>query len=1042
VADQTQRLLLQVDAATELLRRHLAEGEQPLTRFEQRADAMAKNVDRSIADMGKRFGSFAALAEDAATRAQRSFETSFSDVQKLASKAIQAPTVTGGLNVGAVDAREAAATAQRQALATRLIADAAERAAQGEGVLTEQTRLYVQAARAASIEAERHAQELAREAGALERVEIELAQAGAGARVFGTNQNRVTVQSGALRAAMQGASYQVQDTFTQLSMGANIFQVVAIQGGQLAGQFANIEGKAGSFARFMIGPWGLAITGALLELGPLTKGVFDFGNAVDDETDKLKDNAKTTAVAEQAKKAFLATEAGAIDDVRALTAEIKKQNDALKSNAELSNIRAKTDLKNLQDQRAPLAKQLEEARAALRATNSTAVGGIAGSGSVIQGQAAERVRALDERLKAVDASIAGAQAAVNSTRADLADEAAKRSIDPIAQINRRYEGPDGLIARAKQRAIAEGTVSTVLTRQLETLRAQQKAEVEAAQKRAAAVNRTPNNNQIGRDIDVAQATSIVASIGGHVTSGYRSKAEQSRIYADKLAGRHAGPVAKPGTSDHERGQAIDVAFGPGISEASIKAAFAKEGVAIKQLLTERNQKVFHVAFGKRGPSQQTIDNKVETARQKVLSDDIAYGQEEQAARQRLTAATRKSAQSEEDRYRETVAAINADADAQKGKIDLQQEKGLSKPRADNLRSLNEQTRKQQLQNAAADRALGILDQRSEAEQSNLESQLAVLRISEDMAITDRDRRRIGLQILEAEQEQRRLALERVRDTSKDPAAVVSAKRSLSALPALDKAERAQFDQRTASPLDAYRQRLKAATADTNASLEEIGVRGLGNLEDAVASAASKVLGLKGAFGDFVGNALADLARLAFKMAAIAALDALFPGSGAISKLLGKAGGGKIEGKAGGGKIHGPGTGTSDSILALIDGHKPLMVSNGESIVTADATSRFWPVIDAMNKGRFPGLASGGMIGSPSLANLRAPSLPPQARGGSGRERMQLDVRVKTEASPLLISTVQHTTLQTVGAAAEPIMAGAQSRTMRALRRPSLPGAPG
>ena len=157
MADQSERLLLQVDAATELLRRHLAEGEQPLDRFERRAEKMAENVDRSIGDMGKRFGAFAQLAEDAATRSQRSFEASFSDVQRLAARAIEAPSSTGGLNVGAADARDAAASAQRQAIATRLIADAAERAAQGEGQLTEQTRLYVQAARAAAIEAERHA---------------------------------------------------------------------------------------------------------------------------------------------------------------------------------------------------------------------------------------------------------------------------------------------------------------------------------------------------------------------------------------------------------------------------------------------------------------------------------------------------------------------------------------------------------------------------------------------------------------------------------------------------------------------------------------------------------------------------------------------------------------------------------------------------------------------------------------------------------------------------------------------------------------------
>lgn len=43
---------------------------------------MTQNVDRSIGNMGNRFGAFAQLADDAAKRAQRSFEASFSQVQR------------------------------------------------------------------------------------------------------------------------------------------------------------------------------------------------------------------------------------------------------------------------------------------------------------------------------------------------------------------------------------------------------------------------------------------------------------------------------------------------------------------------------------------------------------------------------------------------------------------------------------------------------------------------------------------------------------------------------------------------------------------------------------------------------------------------------------------------------------------------------------------------------------------------------------------------------------------------------------------------
>jgi LAS superfamily LD-carboxypeptidase LdcB len=43
------------------------------------------------------------------------------------------------------------------------------------------------------------------------------------------------------------------------------------------------------------------------------------------------------------------------------------------------------------------------------------------------------------------------------------------------------------------------------------------------------------------------------------TSGYRSPAKQRQLYVNWLEGRSRYPVAKPGTSRHEQGLAVDVA---------------------------------------------------------------------------------------------------------------------------------------------------------------------------------------------------------------------------------------------------------------------------------------------------------------------------------------------------------------------------------------------------------------------------------------------------------------------------------------------------
>lgn len=43
-----------------------------------------------------------------------------------------------------------------------------------------------------------------------------------------------------------------------------------------------------------------------------------------------------------------------------------------------------------------------------------------------------------------------------------------------------------------------------------------------------------------------------------ITSGYRSTAQQAKLYADYIAGKQKLPTAKPGRSAHEYGLAIDI----------------------------------------------------------------------------------------------------------------------------------------------------------------------------------------------------------------------------------------------------------------------------------------------------------------------------------------------------------------------------------------------------------------------------------------------------------------------------------------------------
>lgn len=97
-----------------------------------------------------------------------------------------------------------------------------------------------------------------------------------------------------------------------------------------------------------------------------------------------------------------------------------------------------------------------------------------------------------------------------------------------------------------------------------------------------------------------------------------------------------------------------------------------------------------------------------------------------------------------------------------------------------------------------------------------------------------------------------------------------------------------------------------------------------------------------------------------------------------------------QGMASGGRlIRGPGTGTSDSIPAILDGIRPLRVANGEFISTARAYEAGAPLLHALNAGwvpspeflrmmvgGVPGFAGGGLVTPDELVQF--------ARGVEGR----------------------------------------------------------
>jgi hypothetical protein len=89
--------------------------------------------------------------------------------------------------------------------------------------------------------------------------------------------------------------------------------------------------------------------------------------------------------------------------------------------------------------------------------------------------------------------------------------------------------------------------------------------------------------------------------------------------------------------------------------------------------------------------------------------------------------------------------------------------------------------------------------------------------------------------------------------------------------------------------------------------------------------------------------------------------------------------GSMFGFATGGAVNGPGTGTSDSIMA--------MLSNGEYVINAASTKKFRPILEAINSGNMdmPAFADGGAVDLRGASNKVMKDVAGRPGAGSGQQ---------------------------------------------------------
>jgi hypothetical protein len=148
----------------------------------------------------------------------------------------------------------------------------------------------------------------------------------------------------------------------------------------------------------------------------------------------------------------------------------------------------------------------------------------------------------------------------------------------------------------------------------------------------------------------------------------------------------------------------------------------------------------------------------------------------------------------------------------------------------------------------------------------------------DLATTQADRRKIQLEILELEYQEKKQVLDRIIANSKNAKEVEDARRDLLDLQKNHAADKQGVINSTRNPIEEWAASVPKSAAEINEALQSIEAKGLDGLADALTGVLRGTESLKSAFHNLAASVLADLIQMTIKMLLFKALTAAFGGA--------------------------------------------------------------------------------------------------------------------------------------------------------------------
>lgn len=431
------------------------------------------------------FREFRTAAADAGRDVRRQFEYDMGEVKKVIARALTGPAnAGGGLNFDTAGMRQAAQQAEITAQATREVARALEASARANDDNTASTRRQIQAAQAAANEAEQEARALNAKAATYERVQAEISRAGTQLQTYSGASRTAANSQRALQQASVGAGQQLQDIIISLQGGQRASTVFAQQLPQLTYAFSNLEGKVGAAARFLSGPWGIAVALGAGALGGLIDSLFRSESA----------SGKLVLALDVQKNSY-----------ETLRRAVDEYNDSQRQTEELSYQAIKSAKEKTAANLKLAESELAVAQGRFASQDPGSKGGL------------EIKSAYGAQITQLQARIAELRKQLGADISALISKDNQAAIDPVVAITRKWDEQIRNVTNAYEKLAATRRLTQ---REEEEWRAKElafekkkKAEIEAYRKAERASKRTGGANPTG------ELTSFISPVtGGRITS--------------------------------------------------------------------------------------------------------------------------------------------------------------------------------------------------------------------------------------------------------------------------------------------------------------------------------------------------------------------------------------------------------------------------------------------------------------------------------------------------------------------------------------------